>query len=76
LLAGTLSSFKLSLEFILQFFLTQDKFIIETPGGGGYGKRSKKSKDKIEANNLPYKSLHTFTERGSVFDYRKTQESG
>lgn len=47
----------------------QDKFILETPGGGGYGKPGMKTllTDKTDSYN--------FMERGSVFEYRKAQES-
>jgi N-methylhydantoinase B/oxoprolinase/acetone carboxylase alpha subunit len=48
---------------------------METPGGGGYGKCDEETKNKMKSN-LECKSLHTFTERGSVFEYRKSQESG
>jgi len=49
---------------------------METPGGGGYGKPiEEETKDKMKLHSET-NNLRTFTERGSVFDYRKTQESG
>ncbi|KAK1131870.1 hypothetical protein K0M31_016018 [Melipona bicolor] len=45
-----------------------DAFILETPGGGGYGHPGKK------ISSVQRKS-QGFVERGSVFEYRKAQES-
>nr|XP_012216316.1 PREDICTED: 5-oxoprolinase [Linepithema humile]XP_012216317.1 PREDICTED: 5-oxoprolinase [Linepithema humile] len=64
-----------------------DGFIMETPGGGGYGLISKKQADensdyrRLKRRSLKHrdskwkKNQHIFTERGSVFEYRKAQES-
>ncbi|XP_015172875.1 PREDICTED: 5-oxoprolinase isoform X1 [Polistes dominula] len=46
-----------------------DTFILETPGGGGYG--SLDTKQPIFTRTIS----RTFVERGSVFEYRKAQES-
>ncbi|XP_034950692.1 5-oxoprolinase [Chelonus insularis] len=48
--------------------LPGDTFLLETPGGGGYGTPGTKS---LEAQSVPKK----FVEHGSVFEYRKAQES-
>lgn len=60
---------------------------METPGGGGYGLTSKKQADEnsdyqcLTRRSLKYrdskskKNQPIFTERGSVFEYRKAQES-
>ncbi|XP_014213101.1 5-oxoprolinase [Copidosoma floridanum] len=47
---------------------SEDIFILETPGGGGYGQPKQ---------ILPYlqKESTTFIKRGSVFEYQKVQES-
>ncbi|XP_076238915.1 5-oxoprolinase [Calliopsis andreniformis] len=45
-----------------------DTFILETPGGGGYGVPG------AEAPSVQ-RNLQGFLERGSVFEYRKAQES-
>ncbi|XP_012343287.1 5-oxoprolinase isoform X1 [Apis florea] len=45
-----------------------DTFILETPGGGGYGPPGEKA---ASAREKP----RGFVERGSVFEYRKAQES-
>ncbi|CAB0043698.1 unnamed protein product [Trichogramma brassicae] len=45
-----------------------DIFFLETPGGGGYGYSSNRVM-------LPKESSKTFVERGSVYEYRKAQES-
>ncbi|XP_031780579.1 5-oxoprolinase [Nasonia vitripennis] len=45
-----------------------DVFILETPGGGGYGEPSEKPV-------FTKRTTRTFLERGSVFEYRKAQES-
>ncbi|KAJ8672521.1 hypothetical protein QAD02_003780 [Eretmocerus hayati] len=45
-----------------------DVFILETPGGGGYGVPSEEP--------IPIKKMrNTFTEKGSVYEYRRAQES-
>lgn len=48
--------------------LLQDVFILETPGGGGYG-------EPREKQDFTKKTTKTFVERGSIFEYRKAQES-
>ncbi|XP_012239742.1 5-oxoprolinase [Bombus impatiens] len=45
-----------------------DTFILETPGGGGYGSAGEKMPSM-------QKTSQGFVERGSVFEYRKAQES-
>ena len=45
-----------------------DTFILETPGGGGYGPPGEKMSSM-------QKTSQGFVERGSVFEYRKAQES-
>ncbi|XP_015431723.1 PREDICTED: 5-oxoprolinase [Dufourea novaeangliae] len=45
-----------------------DTFILESPGGGGYGSPGKEA-------TLIRKTTQGFVERGSVFEYRKAQES-
>ncbi|XP_050573300.1 5-oxoprolinase [Bombus affinis] len=45
-----------------------DTFILETPGGGGYGSPGEKMSSM-------QKTSRGFVERGSVFEYRKAQES-
>ncbi|XP_017766336.1 PREDICTED: 5-oxoprolinase [Eufriesea mexicana] len=47
---------------------TGDKFILETPGGGGYGPPGE------EATSIERRP-RGFVERGSVYEYRKAQES-
>ncbi|XP_062377113.1 5-oxoprolinase [Sardina pilchardus] len=52
-----------------------DMFSLHTPGGGGYGK---KEDDDDDNGTLPSKRRRlneTFVERGSVFEYRRAQES-
>ncbi|RLU22243.1 hypothetical protein DMN91_004521 [Ooceraea biroi] len=60
-----------------------DKFILETPGGGGFGKPDEKKEagtmshvkiDRSMKDPSP-RSPRSFTEHGSVFEYRKAQES-
>jgi hypothetical protein len=41
-----------------------------TPGGGGYGKAG----DKTQENKSESDEFQPFVERGSLFDYRLTQE--
>lgn len=55
---------------ILNFFYFQDMFILETPGGGGYGTPSD-SPIRFENKHL----RRIFLERGSVLEYTKSQES-
>lgn len=47
---------------------TGDIFILESPGGGGYGTPG-------EISSFSKKKSTSFVERGSVFEYRKAQES-
>lgn len=53
----------------MQSHILQDSFILETPGGGGYGSRDTKQPSFTRT------ASRTFLERGSVFEYRKAQES-
>lgn len=57
----------------------QDIFHLETPGGGGYGDASSKqaSQHQVgeEANFDMLDSFPKFPERGSVHQYRLSQES-
>lgn len=46
-----------------------DTFILETPGGGGYGPPG------VEGEGSIRRKPRGFVERGSVFEYRKAQES-
>ncbi|XP_032687152.1 5-oxoprolinase isoform X2 [Odontomachus brunneus] len=46
-----------------------DRFILESPGGGGYGVPG------TSAPSTRNRGSHNFAERGSVFEYRKAQES-
>lgn len=47
-----------------------DVFSMKTPGGGGYG-----VPQDYAANRKEKSPIRTFTERGSVFEYRQAQES-
>lgn len=48
---------------------------MKTPGGGGYGQISER-KSIEEKNNSKLEQLtKTYVERGSVFEYRQSQES-
>lgn len=50
----------------------QDKFLLLTPGGGGYGPPSYDNNTKIP----PKKPVDALTlEKGSVYNYRMLQES-
>ncbi len=51
------------------FCFCQDIFILLTPGGGGYGKV-----DDEQENNSEQTEFRSFIERGSLFDYKLTQE--
>jgi len=44
-------------------------FILLTPGGGGYGEV-----DGKQETNSEQTGFQSFIERGSLFDYRLTQE--
>ncbi|KNC23028.1 hypothetical protein FF38_12157 [Lucilia cuprina] len=48
-----------------------DLFAMKTPGGGGYGKFD----DTVALSEKPIPAASKFLERGSVFDYRQSQES-
>nr|XP_033788894.1 5-oxoprolinase isoform X2 [Geotrypetes seraphini]XP_033788895.1 5-oxoprolinase isoform X2 [Geotrypetes seraphini]XP_033788896.1 5-oxoprolinase isoform X2 [Geotrypetes seraphini] len=54
-----------------------DVFCLQTPGGGGFGKSNGTEASPIEESNavLKRKSERCFTERGSVYEYRMTQET-
>ncbi|KAL6260479.1 hypothetical protein P5V15_008004 [Pogonomyrmex californicus] len=66
---------------------TGDKFVMETPGGGGYGSVHKKRHTEKSSKSHDSQCLTTrfasnsnrnlpyFMERGSVFEYRMAQES-
>lgn len=45
-------------------------FCLYTPGGGGYGKEEVNRRPETKRRRLN----ETFSERGSVFDYRMAQE--
>uniref|UniRef100_A0A3Q1IL25 5-oxoprolinase, ATP-hydrolysing n=1 Tax=Anabas testudineus TaxID=64144 RepID=A0A3Q1IL25_ANATE len=47
-----------------------DMFCLYTPGGGGYGREEANAKPQTKRRRLN----ETFSERGSVFDYRMAQE--
>lgn len=49
-------------------FSFQDIFLLETPGGGGYGIPG--TKLAVSQN-----TMKKFVEHGSVYEYRKAQES-
>lgn len=53
---------------------TGDMFAMKTPGGGGYGKINEDD-DRNKSNKMESETVSTFTERGSVFEYRQAQES-
>lgn len=48
-----------------------DKYIMNSPGGGGYGLPS----DAAQTDEQTHKQASAFLERGSVFEYRSAQES-
>ena len=50
--------------------LFQDTFQLHTPGGGGYGDAG--SGEAVSGSACQAKN---FSERGSVYEYRKAQES-
>ena len=58
-------------EFAMMYLVMQDKFRLETPGGGGYGE---KDKDE-EIGTPPTKKARVFVPTGSVAEYTATQES-
>lgn len=47
-----------------------DKYIMNSPGGGGYGPAS-----DTQTDEQAHKQTSAFLERGSVFEYRSAQES-
>lgn len=55
-------------KLIMTFICLKDTFQLFTPGGGGWG-------SDFQSKDLPTKKAYEFTERGSVFEYRKAQES-
>lgn len=72
----------ISFAFFLSFL--QDSFILETPGGGGFGASDERKQPETlmshsgadhSTKRLSSKDPHSFTERGSIFEYRKAQES-
>lgn len=54
---------------------TGDMFAMKTPGGGGYGKFNDNEIDKNKTESETASAATSFTERGSVFEYRQAQES-
>lgn len=48
----------------------QDMFCLYTPGGGGYGREEDVQRPQTKRRRLN----EIFPERGSVFEYRMTQE--
>lgn len=64
----SIPDFSLWDSFNSEFFYLQDTFLLETPGGGGYGVPGTRLSVSQRANKL-------FTEHGSVYEYRKAQES-
>lgn len=59
-------------------FFFQDVFCLLTPGGGGYGEPiSKKSGVEDDPQSTPIlqeRKKQVFVERGSIYEYRQTQE--
>lgn len=49
----------------------QDKYIMNSPGGGGYGSPA----DVTDEDRRTNKQYSEFIERGSVYEYRSAQES-
>lgn len=47
-------------------------FHLETPGGGGYGEPTGEGDKYKESED---RHSHTFMQRGSVFEYKLSQES-
>lgn len=53
-----------------------DVFCLHTPGGGGYGREEEEDETDNHQNPSKRQRLNeAFTERGSVFEYRRAQES-
>lgn len=44
-------------------FLSQDVFLLQTPGGGGYGDSSEEKEEEV---GLPHKKIHRFASTVSV----------
>ena len=59
------------LTIIIIFYYPKDLFAMRTPGGGGYGKQGDA---EIFGEGLTKRNF-TFSERGSVHEYRQAQES-
>lgn len=51
-------------------FPLKDMFCLYTPGGGGYGTKEDTETPQTKRRRL----TETYPERGSVFEYRMTQE--
>ncbi|KAK3559078.1 hypothetical protein QTP86_002994 [Hemibagrus guttatus] len=52
---------------------TSDRFVLHTPGGGGYGKEEEEQKQQSSSKRRCL--TQASTERGSVYEYRRAQES-
>jgi N-methylhydantoinase B/oxoprolinase/acetone carboxylase alpha subunit len=56
----------------------QDVFLLQTPGGGGYGYKDKQAEDEPDRKRPRLdtgKSTLTMVGTGSVFDYKRSQET-
>lgn len=60
-------------EFDFQFCCFQDVFQLHTPGGGGYGSPETEG-DVCSEVIAGGGEFSKFVERGSVYEYRQTQE--
>ncbi|MCJ8738120.1 hypothetical protein PDJAM_G00031930, partial [Pangasius djambal] len=53
-----------------------DRFVLHTPGGGGYGtEEEEEEEEKQHSSSKQRSSTRAFAERGSVYEYRRAQES-
>ncbi|GAA6088034.1 5-oxoprolinase [Tachysurus ichikawai] len=52
-----------------------DRFVLHTPGGGGYGKEEEEEDEKQHSSSKRSCLTQVFPERGSVYEYRRAQES-
>ncbi|XP_058262915.1 5-oxoprolinase isoform X1 [Hemibagrus wyckioides] len=53
-----------------------DRFVLHTPGGGGYGKKEEEEEEEKQPSSSKRHCLtRAFAERGSVYEYRRAQES-
>lgn len=60
--------------FASSFFLLQDMFRLETPGGGGYGSPDTATPNDMNTTEPPLKKQR-YIERGSVHEYTRAQEA-